>query len=76
LFGVKTTLNKLAVKLELSWQALREFDSINLMADTLEKKDRRAVKMTRGEDNEDLIMADVYRRMRSRVGGCTGRSDS
>lgn len=33
--GVKTTLNSVAVKLELSWQGFRDLDSINLRADTI-----------------------------------------
>jgi hypothetical protein len=70
LLGVNTTLNKLAVKLELSWHALRDFDSINRTADALEKEDSREVKMTKGENNEDLMMAILYRGMPSRRGGC------
>lgn len=61
LFGVKTTLNKLAVKLELAWQELREFDSINLMADALEKRERRDVKKTNGDSIECFMVAIVCR---------------
>ncbi len=57
LFGVKTTLNKLAVKLELSWQAFREFDSINLMACVPERRERRDKKKTKGDTVEDLMIA-------------------
>ena len=57
--GVKTTSNKLAVKLELSWHALSDFDSINRMADALDRKERREVKKTKGENSEDLMMASL-----------------
>jgi len=57
LFGVKTTLNRLAVKLELAWQALSDFDSINLVAEALERRDRRDVKKTKGESIEYLMIA-------------------
>ena len=40
MLGVKTTLNKLAVKLELAWQAFRDFDSINRTAFAMEKGDQ------------------------------------
>ena len=57
LLGVKTTLNRLAVKEELSWQVLRDLDSINRVAETLERRERSVVRMTNGEDNiEDLIV--------------------
>jgi hypothetical protein len=59
LFGVKTTLNKLAVKLELSWQAFRELDSISLMACVPERRERSEKKKMRGENVEDLMVA-VY----------------
>ena len=70
MLGVKTTLNKLAVKLELSWHALRDFDSINRMAEAPERKDRRDVKKTKDENNEDLMMAILCRGMPSRRGVC------
>jgi len=64
LSGVKTTLNKLAVKLELSWQVLRDLDSINRMAEAPESRERKDVTKTKGEsNNEDRMMADVYRRV-------------
>ena len=58
LLGVKTTLNKLAVKLELAWQALRDCDSINRTAEAPERRERRVVRKTKGESNiEDRMMA-------------------
>ena len=60
LLGVKTTLNKLAVKLEFCWHALREFDSINRTAEAPERRERSVVKKTNGESNiEDRMMAFV-----------------
>ena len=61
LLCVKTTLNKLAVKLEFCWQALREFDSINrTAAEAPERRERSVVKKTNGESNiEDRMMAFV-----------------
>ena len=58
--GKKTTLNKLAVKLELSWQVLRDFDSINRVADVLESSDKKVVNKTNGVDIEVLMMAIVW----------------
>jgi hypothetical protein len=72
LFGVKTTLNKLAVKLELSWQAFREFDSINLTACVPERRERREKKKTRGESVEDLMVAACV--VTEAVAGRGGRS--
>jgi hypothetical protein len=70
LFGVKTTLNRLAVKLELSWQVLRDFDSINRIAEAPENSERRDVRNTKGESiNEDLMMVIVSRKMPSRREG-------
>jgi len=60
LSGKKTTLNKLAVKLELSWQVLRDFDSINRVADVLESSDKKVVNKTNGVDIEVLMMAIVW----------------
>jgi hypothetical protein len=59
LLGVKTTLNKLAVKLELSWQVLRDFDSINLMAETPDRREEKESKVTTGDNIESLMMAVV-----------------
>jgi hypothetical protein len=42
LSGVKRTLKRVAVKFELSWQELSDFDSINRMAETSGEKGRRA----------------------------------
>lgn len=69
LLGVKTTLNKLAVKLELSWQVLRDFDSINLMAETPESKEDKERRVVTGDNIENLMMVVVYRRMPSRQNG-------
>jgi hypothetical protein len=60
LLGVKTTLNKLAVKLEFCWHALRDCDSINRTAEAPERRERSVVKKTNGESNiEDRMMAFV-----------------
>jgi hypothetical protein len=59
LSGVKTTLNKLAVKLELAWQVFRDLVSINRMAEALERKERRDVRKTKGERNIEFLMAAV-----------------
>jgi hypothetical protein len=48
---------------------LRDFDSINRRAEVLERKDRRDVKKTKGENNEDLMMAILCRGMPLRRGG-------
>lgn len=61
LFGVKTTLNRLAVKLELSWQVLRDFDSISRMADALENKESIVVNKTKGVSIVDLMVRDLKR---------------
>ena len=67
LSGVKTTLKRLAVKLELSWHVLRDFDSINRMADAPERRERKDASKTKGESNiEDRMMALMYRRRPSR----------
>jgi hypothetical protein len=60
LSGVKTTLKRLAVKLELSWHALRDFDSINRVAEVPERRERKGVSKTKGESIiEDRMMAFV-----------------
>tara|TARA_R110002060_G_scaffold25879_1_gene35412 strand:- start:510 stop:743 length:234 start_codon:yes stop_codon:yes gene_type:complete len=60
LFGVKTTLKRLAVKLELSWQVLRDFDSINLTAEAPEKRERIERIEMKGESNiEDRMIASI-----------------
>lgn len=66
LLGVKTTLNKLAVKLELSWQVFRDFDSINLMAETPERREDKERRVKMGDNIENLMMEIVYRREPSR----------
>jgi hypothetical protein len=58
LLGVKETLNKLAVKLELPWHVLRDFDSINRRADGPERRERRDIKTVKGGSNvEDRTIA-------------------
>jgi hypothetical protein len=58
--GVKTTLNKLAVRLELAWHVLRELDSIKSMAAAVERRERREVRKTKGEHStEDRMMAVI-----------------
>jgi len=53
-------LKRLAVKLELSWHALRDFDSINRMAEVPERRERKDVSRTKGEsDIEDRMMVFV-----------------
>jgi len=61
LSGVKTTLNKLAVRPEFSWHVLRDFDSINRTAEALERRERREVRKTKGERSiGDLMLPPVY----------------
>jgi len=60
LFGVKMTLNRLAVKDELVWQVFKEVDSINRVAETPESNGSEAARMPNGDDNiEDLIVRVV-----------------
>jgi len=60
LFGVKTTLKRLAVKLELSWQVFRDLDSINLTAEAPERRERRERVKMKGESNiEDRMLAGM-----------------
>jgi hypothetical protein len=56
--GVKTTLNKLAVKLELSWHVLRDEVSISCSAETPEKRARTAVKTIHGESIKKCMIED------------------
>lgn len=51
LSGVKTTLNSVAVKLELSWQGFRDLDSINLVADTIGRMLGMKVRMSGNAGN-------------------------
>ena len=54
LSGVKTTLNSVAVKRELSWQGLSDFDSINRSADASGKREVSAAKQSHaGFDNDE-----------------------
>ena len=65
--GVKTTLKRLAVKLELSWQVFRDLDSINLSAEAPESRERRESVEIKGESNdEDRMIASMCRRRPSR----------
>jgi hypothetical protein len=57
LLGVNTTLKRLAVKLELSWHVLRDFDSINRVPETPGRRDRKDVTKTRGDNIEYRMMA-------------------
>jgi hypothetical protein len=59
LSGVKMTSNKLAVKLELLWQELSDFDSIKRMAEAPDRNVRRAVTKTKGDSIEDRMTGDV-----------------
>lgn len=53
LFGVYTTLNKLAVKLESSWQVFNEFDvSMGSAAAKAEREEKRAKR----PNDENLMM--------------------
>lgn len=59
--GVNTTLNKLAVKLELSWHVFKDFDSISWMAETPESvESSERVKMKGESSMEDRMIASVY----------------
>lgn len=62
LLGVKMTLNRLAVKLEFAWQGLSDFDSINcrppMFALTPESRERRDIKVTKGESIEDRMVGN------------------
>lgn len=61
LSGVKTTLNKLAVKFDLSWHVLRDDDSINLVADTEGvTRARRDVRATVVAFNNRIVVCRVY----------------
>lgn len=60
LSGVKTTLNNLAVRLELSWHVLRDFDSINRMAEVGARRERKERRRKRGEKKPDDFMMPVF----------------
>ena len=66
LLGVKTTLKRLAVKLELAWQGLSDLDSINcrppMLAFAPESRERMDMKVVRGERIEKRIMGYYVRR--------------
>jgi hypothetical protein len=52
-WGVKTTLNRDAVKFELSWHGLSDFDSINRIADENGSMARRIARRENGVDNDE-----------------------
>lgn len=56
------TLNRVAVKLELSWQGLRDFDSINLTADVRGERVSMVVRMTGKavEDHDRRMVRTMY----------------
>lgn len=60
LSGVKTTLNKLAVKLELPWHVLREEDLSNFSAEACWAKERMEVMAIIGDSSERRMMVTVY----------------
>lgn len=56
-FGVKTTLNRLAVKLEFFWHGLSDLDSIKrspIFASAVERRENMDRKVTRGDKNDVL----------------------
>lgn len=64
LLGVKTTLNKLAVKLELSWHVFREEDLSSLSAEAYWVRERMEVIAIIGDSSERRMMAIVDRQPR------------
>jgi hypothetical protein len=60
LSGVKTTLNKLAVKLELSWQVLREEDLSSFSAEAYWAKERMDMMAITGDSSERRMMAIIF----------------
>jgi hypothetical protein len=62
LSGVNITSNNVAVKLELSWHAFKDFDSINRIAVVCEMKVRKEAKKTNGVDNNvgRILKNNVY----------------
>ena len=59
LLGKKTTLNRLAVKLEFSWQLLRDLVSSKRKANVPGRNDRKVVSKTNDEGIEALMMEGV-----------------
>lgn len=63
LSGVKTTLNNVAVKLELAWQGFKDCDSINLSGEAKGARETIvAIESHAGLDNDDkriIICAQV-----------------
>ena len=58
LSGVKMTLNKVAVKLELAWQGFKDCDSINLIGDAKGARESSVAEKSHAgfEDDERRIM--------------------
>jgi hypothetical protein len=48
------------VRLELAWHILRELDSINLMAEALERRERSEARKTKGESNTEHRMMELF----------------
>jgi hypothetical protein len=59
LFGVKTTLKRLAVKPEFSWQALREFDWRTGSARAGAARAASDARAASGLDNDHRIFAEI-----------------
>ena len=60
LSGVNSTLNKLAVKLELSWHVFKEEDLSSLSAEAYSAKERMEMMAIIGDSSERCMMAIVY----------------
>ncbi len=59
LSGVKTTLKRVAVKLEFSWQGLRDLDSMSLVAQANGVNVRNVAMRATHEDDCNRIVADL-----------------
>lgn len=64
LFGVKTTLKRVAEKLELAMHGFSEFDSSNAMAEARGRKADSAAKSTVMMDNRDMVRCEAKRGIR------------
>jgi hypothetical protein len=77
---VKRTLNRVAVKLELSWQGLRDFDSISLVAEAKGVHVRSvAIRAIHGENCSRMLGGLVeieIRRIRSSAGRMLRRASA
>jgi len=60
LLGVNSTLNKLAVKLELSWHVFKEEDLSSCSAEAYWAKERMEVMAITGDSSERNMMVIVY----------------